>query len=187
MVDAVDGLIVLGFVVIVAVGFSVGVAKVLSAIVASYVASFVSAALYRPVATEVARAVPGVGRQTGELIVFLLVFVVFAAVSTVVVSGWVGRVPLPRRVALLDDVGGAVVGGVVSALAMTVVALAPGITSQAASDSAAVAAGDPVTGLLRGQIGTSVLIPRFLRLAPLVGDALAPRFPSGLPPIPRVE
>ena len=110
------------FLAIVGGGFFNGVARLTSAIIAIYSAALFAAAFYRPLTDAVADVVV-MNRRTGELVFFLLLFAVFAGVFTTIISRWLGDLRLPRRIAILDNLGGAALGVVISELAAPSAAL----------------------------------------------------------------
>jgi hypothetical protein len=183
MINGLDIAILTIFMGIVGFGFTTGVTKVFAALLATYFATVGSAVIYQPLAAFGQQMVPSMGTISGELASFFVLFLFFAAVLTVLVSRWIGGVRLPRRLAVLDNLGGAAVGVVVSALAVTLAAVAMGVLLQALHQSVTVAGRGPMISLLDHQIGSSRLLPVFLRFSPVFLRAIAPWFPSGLPPI----
>jgi hypothetical protein len=104
-------------------------------------------------------------------------------ILTMVVSRWLSEVRLPRRIAVLDNIGGAALGVVVSGLAMTMAAMLLAITLQALNQTLVIADRDAVLSSVRGQIHGSTLMPIFLRMTPFFVQMISPWFPGGLPPI----
>jgi uncharacterized membrane protein required for colicin V production len=182
VLNGLDYIIIGAFLAIIGVGFFNGVTKVTSAIIAIYFASLFSAAFYRPL-TEAVTDVLAMNRRTGELVFFFLLFVVFGVAFTMIISRWIGDLRLPRRITILDNLGGAALGIVVSGLAVTLAALVMAIMLQALNQTVDVSAQENTLGFLRSQIRHSALVPFFLRMAPFFVRILAPWFPGGLPPI----
>lgn len=183
MFNALDIAIMIVFLAIIGAGFFNGVAKVSSALLAIYLATVCSAAFYRPLTDFGRGLVPSMGTVTAELTSFFLLFVGFTAVFTVFLARWLGEVRLPRRVGVLDNVGGAAIGIIVSGLAVTLAAVALAVMLQALNQTASISAGDPMLGFIRREIRGSSLVPLFLDLAPFFLRMLGPWFPGGLPPI----
>jgi uncharacterized membrane protein required for colicin V production len=183
MLNGLDFFIVVAFMAIIGFGFFNGITKVTAAIFAIYFGTICSAAFYRPL-TDLARSLfPSMSRITGELTAFFLLFLALSILFTVLLSRWLGDVRLPRRVAIVDNIGGAALGVVVSGLALTLAALALAVILQALNQTVVVAGHDPILNTLRSQIQDSTLVPIFLRMAPFFLRGLDPWFPCGLPPI----
>jgi uncharacterized membrane protein required for colicin V production len=183
MFNWVDYAILLVFMVIVGFGFFGGIAKVSAAIIAIYISSVLAAAFYRPMTDVLQRIFSNVGQTVGELIMFVLLFLIFSAILTWIVARWLTDVRLPRRILLVDNIGGVVLGLVLSAMALTFAALFLTVVLQALNQTISFTGSDSVLGFARSQIRESELVPLFLRLAPVVTHAISPWFPSGLPPI----
>ena len=183
MFNAMDFVIIIAFLAIIGLGFFNGVTRVTSAIIAIYFGSVLAAAFYRPLSDAVRAHITTMGRETGYLVFFLLLLFVFSTAFTIVVSRWLQGFRLPRRIEILDNIGGAALGVIVSALATTLAAMLLAITLQALNQTFVVAGRDTVVRFVRAQIDGSTLVPVFLDLAPFFTRLLAPWFPGGLPPI----
>ena len=166
------------------VGFFNGVARVTSAIVAIYFGAVFAAASYRALAAAVRAYVGSMSRATGDLVFFLVLFFVFSAVFTVILARWMGDLKLPRRVSILDNIGGAAPGVVVFGLTLALAAMMLSIMLQALNQVAFAGQG-PLVRATRDTTRHSTLVPIFLNMAPFLTRMLAPRFPGGLPPILR--
>ena len=180
--NALDCLIVGDFPAIIGIRFFHGVARVTSAIIAISFASLFAAAFDRPLTCTVTNLM-ATSRRTGEVVSFLLRFAGLIGVITTIISRWLGDLRSPRRIAILDNSGGAALGVLVSGLVVTLAALVLAIMCQALNQTVDVAAQENTLGFHRGQIRHSALVPFFLRMAPFFVRILAPRFPGGLPPI----
>jgi uncharacterized membrane protein required for colicin V production len=183
MFNWVDYAILFTFMVIVGFGFFGGIAKVSSAIIAIYASSVLAAAFYRPMTNVLHGIFPNVGRTLGELLMFVVLFLLFSAVLTWVVARWLSDVNLPRRFLLMDNIGGVVLGLVLSAMTLTFAALFLTVVLQALNQTISFTGSGSLLGFARSQIKESELVPLFLRLAPVITHAISPWFPSGLPPI----
>ena len=95
MLNGLDYVIVLVFIAIIGVGFFNGVTKLASALVAIYFAAIFAAAFYRATAVVVTDRLTAMNLRTGELTSFLLLFLAFSTVFTIVVSRWLGDLRLP--------------------------------------------------------------------------------------------
>jgi hypothetical protein len=183
MFNWVDYLILISFMVIVGFGFFGGIAKVTAAIVAIYFSSVLAASFYQPTTDAMQRIFSSMSQRMGELVMFVVLFLVFSAVFTWIVAKWTGRIKMPRRAVLMDNIGGVVLGLVLAAMTLTFAGLFLTIVLQALNQTVALTGSGSVLGFLRGQISDSTLLPQFLRMAPVVRGAISPWFPSGLPPI----
>ena len=183
MFNGMDFLIIVTFLAIIGFGFFNGITRVTSAILSLYFGAIFAAAFYRPLTTVARKHLVTMGLQTGQLVFFLLLFFVFSAIFTIIVSRWLGEVRLPRRVQIFDNIGGAALGIIVSGLAMTLAAMLLAITLQALNQTLVFSGRDAVLNTVRNQIDGSTLVPFFLRMAPFFVRLLAPWFPGGLPPI----
>jgi uncharacterized membrane protein required for colicin V production len=181
MFNVLDYLIIAIFVAIIGVGFFNGITKLLASIIAIYFGTLFAAALYG-VTTRFVGQYLSISKSTGELTFFLILFFIFSTLFTAILSGWIGDLKLPRRVAVLDNLGGAALGVVVSGLAVTLAALVLAITLQALNYASSVST-SPGLGLVREQIRSSTLVPVFLEMAPFYVRLISPWFPGGLPPI----
>jgi uncharacterized membrane protein required for colicin V production len=183
MFNWVDYLILATFMAIVGFGFFGGIAKVTAAIVAIYFSSVLAAAFYQPTTDAMQRVFSSMSQRIGELVMFVVLFLVFSAVFTWIVAKWTSRFKMPRRAVLMDNIGGVVLGLVLSAMALTFAALFLTVVLQALNQTVVLTGSGSVLGFARGQITDSALLPHFLRMAPVVKTAISPWFPSGLPPI----
>jgi uncharacterized membrane protein required for colicin V production len=183
MFNGLDILIIVTFLAIIGFGFFSGITRVTSALLSLYFGAVFAAAFYRPL-TDVSRDhLTTMGEQTGNLVFFLMLFLAFSVILTMVVSRWMGEVRLPRRIQVLDNVGGAALGIIVSGLAMTMAAMLLAITLQALNQTLVIADRDAVLSSVRGQLHDSTLMPIFLRMTPFFSRMISPWFPGGLPPI----
>src|SRR5215216_1431283 len=166
MFNWVDYLILISFMVIVGFGFFGGIAKVTAAIVAIYFSSVLAASFYRPTTDAMQRIFSSMSQRMGELVMFVVLFLVFSAVFTWIVAKWTGRFKMPRRAVLMDNIGGVVLGLVLAAMTLTFAGLFLTIVLQALNQTVALTGSGSVLGFLRGQISDSTLLPQFLRMAP---------------------
>ena len=183
MLNGIDYVIVFAFMAIIGVGFFNGVSRVAAAIFAIYFGSIFAAAFYRPLTSVALDVFTSMNRRTGELTFFMLLFLLFSTAFTIIFSRWIGDLRLPRRLTIVDNIGGAALGVVVSGLAITLAAMLLAITLQALNHTIGTGGQDSVLGFMRHEIRESALVPRFLEMAPFFVRLLAPWFPSGLPPI----
>jgi uncharacterized membrane protein required for colicin V production len=183
MFNGLDFLIIVTFLGIIGAGFFGGVTRVTSAIIALYFGAVFAAAFYDPLADFGREHLTTMTVQTGQLVFFLILFFVFSALMTAVVSRWLGDVSLPRRFQVFDNIGGAALGVIVSGLAMTMAAMLLAITLQALNQTLVFSGRDAMLSSARDQIDGSTLVPIFLRMAPFFARLISPWFPGGLPEI----
>jgi uncharacterized membrane protein required for colicin V production len=180
MFNALDISILITFIAMIAIGFFNGVTKVTAAIVGIYFSSIVSAAFYRPVTSATRDHISAMGESTGHLFFFVILFFFFSTAFTILISNWLSGLKVPRRIEIIDNVGGAALGVIVSGLAVTLAAMLLVILLQALNQT--FGAGEMV-GFVNDQIDDSTLVPVFLRLTPHLVRLISPWFPNGLPPI----
>lgn len=171
------------FLAVIAVGFFAGVTRVTAGIVAIYFASVCSAAFYRPVAESLRDVIGTMNRQASYLCSFFLLFLVFSSIFAFYISRWLGDLKFPRRIEIIDNVGGAALGLLVSGLAVTLAAILLAVMLQALNQTFGPGSNDSVVGFVRDQIDQSQLVPLFLRVSPYFVRLVSPWFPNGLPPI----
>jgi uncharacterized membrane protein required for colicin V production len=183
MFNGMDLGIIVAFLAIIGFGFFSGVTKVTSAILALYFGAVFAAAFYRPLSSVARDQLTTMDEQTSHLVFFLLLFLAFSVIFTVIISRWMGEIRLPRRIQVFDNIGGAALGVIVSGLALTLAAMLLAITLQALNQTIGVTDGNSISTSFRSQIHDSTLVPIFLRMAPFFGNMISPWFPGGLPPI----
>jgi uncharacterized membrane protein required for colicin V production len=183
MFNYVDYIILFVFMAIVGFGFFSGIAKVLAAIVAIYFSAVLAATFYRPTTDALQQIFSSMSQRMGELVVFVVLFLVFSAVFTWMAAKWTIRIKMPRRAVLVDNLGGVALGLVLSAMTLTFAAMFLTIVLQALNHTVVLTGSGSVLGFARGQIRDSTLLPQFLRMVPVVTGAISPWFPSGIPPI----
>lgn len=181
--NAFDVAILGAFVGIITLGFFSGITRVTAAIFGIYFSSVGAAAFYRPVARGLADTVPSMGTKTGNLFIFVVLFMVFTAATTYLFSKWLGDLRLPRRLEILDNVGGAALGIAVSALAVTLAAMLLVVLLQALNQTFGGSVQESMVGTINGQMRGSELVAVILRAAPYLERTISPWFPNGLPPI----
>jgi len=184
MPNVFDVMIVATFMALVGVGFFNGVSRLAAAIVAVYFGAVLAAVFYRAVTDAAMSIIPGMGRTTGELAMFFLLFLGFSTGLTVMMARWLGGLTFPRRIRILDNIGGAMLGILVAGLALTVSAMLLAVSLQVLNRVAG-SGSSPLGNFFENGIERSALVPVFLRLAPYFIRTISPWFPGGLPPILR--
>lgn len=181
--NGLDFAIIFAFLAIIGIGFLSGIARVVAAIVAIYLGSAIAAAFYRDLTNEAREHVGTLSLRTGQLAVFTVVFVLTSVVLMVLLSRGIKGFKLPRRVEIVDNLGGAGLGVIVSGLAVTLAAMLLSILLSALNQSVGQTSSGSMSGAVNSQVGGSQLIPVFLDMAPFFTTMLEPLFPGGLPPI----
>lgn len=181
--NGLDFAIIFAFLAIIGIGFLSGIARVVSAMVAIYLGSAVAAAFYRDLTNEAREHIGTMSLRTGQLAIFTVLFVVTSAVLTVLLARGLSGWKLPRRVEIIDNVGGGALGVVVSGLAVTLAAMLLSILLSALNQSVGQTSSGNLSGAVNTQVSESRLIPVFLDMAPFFTAMLEPLFPGGLPPI----
>lgn len=182
MPNVFDIIIVVTFMGLVGFGFFNGVTRLSAAIIAVYFGAILAAVFYRALTGAMMEIIPGMGRVTGELAIFFLLFLGFSVAFTITMARWLSGMKIPRRLRILDNIGGALLGIVVAGLALTVSSMMLAISLQVMNRVVSSGTSN-VADLLDGGIQGSALVPVFLRLAPFFVQAIAPWFPGGVPPI----
>ncbi|MGI8474997.1 MAG: CvpA family protein [Thermomicrobiales bacterium] len=175
--------IVVAFTAITGVGFLSGISKVVEPILALYLSAVFAGAFYESVTTATRRHLLSMGTETSHLLFFIVLFLIAGGALTATLSQWIGNVKLPRRVEIVDNLGGSALGIIVSGLAVTLAVMLLSIMLQALNQSSVLVGGDAAVGFLHTQINQSALVPVFLKMAPFFVQMISPWFPSGLPPI----
>ncbi|HEV2107229.1 MAG TPA: CvpA family protein [Thermomicrobiales bacterium] len=184
MPNVFDVFVVIAFMGLVTLGFFHGLARLAASAFAVYFGAIFAAAFYRPLTDSLISLVPAMGRGTGELATFLVLFIGFALVFSIGVSRWMGKVSLPRCLRILDTIGGALMGVIVGGLAVTVTVMLLSFSLQV-MDRVTLNASSPWQRFLQGGIEDSALVPIFLHVAPFFVRLIAPLIPGDVPPILR--
>lgn len=183
MLNGLDYVIIGSFLAVIALGFFGGVTRVVSAITSIYFGSIFAAAFYRPVTDAIRDYIRSMNERTGHLFFFVLLFLFFSTIFTLVISRWLGNLKLPRRIEIVDNVGGAALGVLVSALAVTLAAMLLVVMLQVLNQTFGAGSNGSVVGFVHDEIEGSTLVPLFLRMSPIFVRTVSPWFPNGLPPI----
>lgn len=181
--NGLDFAIVFAFLAIIGLGFLSGMARVLAAILAIYLGAAVAAAFYRDLTAEARQHIGSMTLRTGQLAVFTVLFLVTSAVMTVLLARALKGFTLPRRAEMVDNLGGATLGVIVSGLAVTLAAMLLSIQLSVLNQSVGQTSSGSLVGAVDSQVSDSQLIPVFLDMAPFFTGMLEPLFPGGLPPI----
>jgi uncharacterized membrane protein required for colicin V production len=181
--NGLDFAILFTFLAIIGLGFFGGILRVFSAIAAIYVASVVSAATYGTLATAFRNHVTSVNLSTAELFTFITSFGVTAVVVWLILARGLRDLRLSRRVEIADNLGGATLGVIVSAMAVTLAVMLLSILLQVLNQSVGSGGTSSMGGAVQGQINESQLVPLFLDLSPYFARMIGAWFPHGIPAI----
>ncbi len=184
MPNVFDVFVTIAFMGLVTLGFFHTLARLAATALAVYFGAIFAAAFYRPLTDSLISLVPAMGRSTGELATFLLLFIGFALVFSIGVSRWMGKISLPRRLRILDTIGGALMGMIVGGLAVTVTVMLLSFSLQV-MDRVSLNASSPLQRFLQDGIEDSTLVPIFLRFAAVFVRLISPVIPGVVPPILR--
>jgi uncharacterized membrane protein required for colicin V production len=181
--NGLDFAIIFAFLAIIGLGFFGGVTRVVAAIVSIYFGSIVAAAFYAEL-TEAARdRVYSMSLATGELVVFCSLFLISSVALWFAFAKGLQGIKFPRRLEIADNLGGAVLGLIVSGLAVTLAAMLMSILLQVLNQTVGAGNSDSLVGSVQAQIRNSELVPVFLDLTPYLNRLLEPWFPGGVPSI----
>ncbi len=181
--NVLDIVIVLVFGDLILIGFFGGVGRVTAGIFAVYLSSIVAAAFYEGVGDIFVDQVSDMREATGDLMAFILLFVLLTAAFFWGIGQTIKAVELRRgRFAIMDNVGGATLALSAGALAIAMT-ISVSVIILGAFNQSAVVSGDENLGSLGKQIRGSELVPMFLKLQEPLVVAYKPWFPNGLPPI----
>lgn len=179
MINWLDIVILAVLIAVIAVGFVGGFVRLVSMSIAIYLGAVIAARWYMDL-TEVAHhRISGFDIHSGQFFVFGAVMLTASTVLTALISRGIGKIRFPRRIEIADNVLGACVGLVATALSLVPMSL----VLQALNQSVLSSSGGSLIGGAKNQIEGSAFIPFFLKLAPVFIHMMSPWFPSGVPPI----
>lgn len=185
--NVLDILILAIFGGVIAAGFFVGIGKAVSAIVATYFATVMAATFYQPLGDLMKRGVPDINDSTASLLAFILLFLSASIGIGYVIIRTMESMSSSNRFVILNNIGGAALGGIVAAVTITLSITVTVILVQALAQSTADAADGSLLASVGSQIQGSALAPVFLDMLPYVTRIVEPWFPGGLPPILTAE
>jgi uncharacterized membrane protein required for colicin V production len=181
--NVLDVFILLMFAGVIAAGFFVGVSRALSAIVATYFGTVMAATFYEPLGGAFKQVVNDINETTANLLAFILLFIFISVGIGYVIIRTVESMSASNRFVILNNIGGAALGGIVAAVTITLAITVTVVLIQALAQSTANATDGTWLGAIGSQIKGSALAPVFLDLLPYVTRIVEPWFPGGLPPI----
>ena len=181
--NGLDFAIIFAFMAIIGLGFFGGLARVSAGLVAIYIAAIVSAMLYQELAQAFSDHVANLNRNTSELFMFIVLFMVSVTIAWFLIAGFLKSIKISRRTPIAGKVGGATLGVVVSAMAVVVAVLLISILLQVLNQTTGSGSAGTVGNSIGNQINSSALVPVFMDVQPVVTRAIAPFFPNGVPSI----
>lgn len=179
MINGLDVLIVVLLATTIVVGFFGGIARLAAMAIAIYLGSVAAARWYVDLAKIGHRHINNFSVETGQFVVFVAIIAVTTLALTPIISRAFGAVRFPRRWEIADNVAGAGLSVVATALSVIPMSL----VLQALNQTVLNSGGGSTLGGVHRQIEQSALIPVFLRMAPVFVHLISPWFPGGLPPI----
>jgi uncharacterized membrane protein required for colicin V production len=181
--NGLDFAIIFAFIAIIGLGFFGGITRVLAAMFAIYVATIIAAMFYADATDTFRRYVDNVALSTGQLFVFMVIFLVTALGLGFALFKGFSNVRERRRFPIADNLGGVVIGLTVSALAVALATIVLSILLQVLNQTVGGGSTGSVVGSIERQLATSALVPVFLDVTPIVTRFVQPWFPNGLPAI----
>ena len=178
MIDGLDILIVITLALTIVIGFFGGIVRLASMAMAIYLSSVAAARWYLDLAEIGHRHIYDFSLEVGQFVMFIAILAFGTIILTPAIAWTLGRIKLPRRWQIADNIVGAGLGVVALALSVIPMSLVLHALNQTVLNS-----GGSTLGGVRHQIEQSALIPVFLRLAPLFIQMISPWFPGGVPPI----
>jgi uncharacterized membrane protein required for colicin V production len=181
--NGLDFAILFTFLAVIGLGFFGGIVRVTAAIIAIYVAAVVAAAFYASLADAFRSHVSSINLSTAQLFVFILTFMFTSTIIWFVISRGLRGIKFPRRMEIADNLGGATLGLVVSAMAVTLAVMLISILLQVLNQTVGTGGTGSLGDSVQGQIRSSHLVPLFLDMTPFFTRIIEPWFPNGIPAI----
>ncbi len=126
MLTVLDVILVIGILLFMLLGFTQGVIKVLFVIIATYFGLLLGSTIYVPIAEWLAPGILGKNKPVTngfELLIFFIIVLIIALLLTLFLFTSFRYAALPNSLALLDRVGGMVLGLVLGVLVLSLVVL----------------------------------------------------------------
>jgi uncharacterized membrane protein required for colicin V production len=181
--NGLDFAILFTFLAIIGLGFFGGMARVAAAIVAIYIASIVAGAFYQELAQVFRDHVSNINRNTSELFVFMVLFLISGSIAWWLVSAAFKGIKVSRQTPIAGNLGGTTLGVVVSAMAVVLAVLLISILLQVLNQTVGSGSAGTLGNSISNQIQSSALVPVFLDVQPYVTQAIEPWFRNGVPSI----
>ena len=169
------------------IGFFGGIGRIVASLLAVYLATIISAIYYDEVARSLVKRSERMRQDSAELLSFMLLFMFLAVIFFFVIGQSIKSVQVRRhRLAIFDNVGGAVlavIGGALTlAVTLSIVVIILGAFNRSVqrTDDGTVL---EQSSRLERYIDDSELVPLFLHLQEPISVTFKPWFPEGLPPI----
>jgi uncharacterized membrane protein required for colicin V production len=178
----VDAIVVVIFLVCAGLGFWQGFVRLLLTLVAGYVGLAVATASYGPAAGLLMSAGDDLQRSTAEVLSFSGILVITAVVLLLGGVFTFRHFHLPRRLSMVDQFSGVVLGVVTGALAVSLALLIASFSATLAHYFLATSGSNLLISVVSNGMDTSATVPVFHRLVPIISSAVRPWAPLGLPP-----
>lgn len=179
MINWLDAIIIATLAIVIVVGFFGGLARLAAMAISIYLGATAAARWYVDLTNLAHRHISGFDVLSGQFFVFGAIMTVTSIALTSFIARGFGKLRFPRRIEIADNVLGAGVGVIATALSLVPIAL----VLQALNESVLSSTGGSVFGVAQSEIEHSTLIPLFLRMAPIFVQLISPLLPSGVPPI----
>lgn len=156
-------------------GFHQGLVRQMVLLVSVYISTVLSAQYHPVFAKLIMQTFPTTSPEVSEMVAFLVMVAVFSAAVTWMLWTAYCETRLPS-VVMLDELGGAVLGGVIGVFVLSLMLMLIRYSLLAPWPE-----GSPLKIILHTGMLHSMLQPAFSSPLPLVYAALRPWLPSGLP------
>ncbi len=158
-------------------GFHQGLIRQLVLLVATYISTILAAQYYRLLSNVILQVFPSSVTEVADLVAFVALAVLFTAVATWMLWTAYCETHLPS-VIMLDELGGAVLGGIIGVFAISLMLVLARYSLQAPWPE-----GSPFKYILQTGMLNSMLQPAFSSPLPLVQATLRPWLPFGIPTV----
>lgn len=175
----VDILLVLVLVVLLYVGFSLGILKMLTAILGMYIGLQFAAFLFPIFASLTTKAGSENSAMTNQIVWFFILWVVWSIIGTLIVWSFLGQVRLPKWLSNLELLGGLILGLLAAVFALSII----GIVAKNVVTLFWIAQGrqgDNFLGFMKDSFDSSILIGIFDTIRFIYLSFLSPWLPSNI-------
>lgn len=179
MTNGLDIIIIIALAIMIVAGFFGGFTRLAAMAISIYLGSVAATRWCVDLATLAHRHINHFSVATGQFLMFAGMIVATTLVLTPILARSFAAISFPRRWEIADNLAGAGVGVVATALS----AIPMSLVLQALNQSVLNAGNGSSMGRVHNQIEQSALMPVFLRMAPVFVHLISPWFPGGLPPI----
>jgi uncharacterized membrane protein required for colicin V production len=179
MTNGLDILIIIALAIMIVAGFFGGFTRLAAMAISIYLGSVAAARWYVDLAMIAHRHINHFSVATGQFFIFAGMIVAATLALTPIIARTFTVIRFPKRLEIADNIVGAGLGVVATALS----AVPMSLVLQALNQTVLNAGDGSSMGRVHNQIEQSALMPLFLRMAPVFVHLISPWFPGGLPPI----